>query len=149
MELEKYDRLKNYDNDIYKFESEGPKGRIKKAVKFRRVEGAGKNLYNLHFGDLIESTGEVNDLSVSNNKDRDKVLSTVAAIVHDFVKSRPSAIILAIGSTRARTRLYQMSIASFWSEISSEYNIYGKVNGDWVTFEKGVNYDGFLLFKKN
>ncbi len=149
MELKKYDRIQDYDNYTYEFESEGPKGKIRKVVKFQPVEGAGENLFNLYFGDFIESTGKVDDLSVSNNKDRDKVLSTVAGIVHDFMESRPRTIILAVGSTKSRTRLYQMSICSFWPDINSIYNVYGKLNEEWLTFKKNVNYNGFLLFKKD
>jgi hypothetical protein len=149
MNLEKYDQIKVYDNYVYEFYSEGPKGRIRKIVKFQPVEGESSNLFNLYFGDFIESTGKVNDLSVSNNNDRNKVLFTVAAIVHDFMKFRPAAIILAVGSTDVRTRLYQMSICAFWKEISSEYIVYGNSNDEWVCFEKNVNYEGFLVFKKD
>ena len=110
MNLEKYDQITVYDNYTYEFHSIGPKGRVRKMVKFQPIEGASNNFFNLYFGDFIESTGKMDDLCVSNNNDRNKVLLTIAAIVHDFMKSRPTAFILAVGSTNARTRLYQMSI---------------------------------------
>jgi hypothetical protein len=36
---------------LYKFESIGPKGIIKKIVQYTPVRGIGKDLYNLSFGD--------------------------------------------------------------------------------------------------
>lgn len=149
MEWERYELVKDDAEFRYEFYSEGPKGRIKKVVEFQQLQGMSDNFYNLYFGDFVESTGKIDSLSVSNNKDRSKILLTVAAIVHDFMQYQPKAIILVIGSTNVRTRLYQMSISFFWQEIGSLYVVYGKSNDEWGCFEKNVNYDGFLIFKKD
>jgi hypothetical protein len=149
MEWERYELAKDDAEFKYEFYSEGPKGRIRKVVEFQQLQRMSDNFYNLYFGDFVESTGKVDALAVSNNKDRSKILLTIAAIVHDFMQYRPKAIILAVGSTNARTRLYQMSISFFWKEIGALYVVYGKLNNEWVYFEKNVNYDGFLMFKKD
>ena len=148
MELETYD-IKAWDKYSYTFYSEGPNGRIKKGINFQRMEEIGINVFNLAFGDVDESTGRINDLSISNNNDRLKILMTVAEAVIDFIQSVPNAIIIIKGSTLSRTRLYQMGISSFWSEIKRHYNIYGNLDNKWLPFQKGVNYERFLLFKKN
>jgi len=51
MEQERYDIDKDKNDFVYWFFSEGPRGRIKKAVRFRHMTDVGKNLFNLAFGD--------------------------------------------------------------------------------------------------
>jgi hypothetical protein len=149
MELEKYDLVRNDVSFNYEFYSEGPRGRVKKIVRFQKLSDEGKNVFNLAFGDLDESTGLIDDLAITNNNDRLKILKTVALAVADFIEFRPNAFVVAKGSTLSRTRLYQMGMSSFWSEISQQYNIYGKLGKEWLPFQKGVNYERFLIFKKN
>lgn len=148
MESERYDIDRSADSFSYEFYSEGPRGRIKKAIIFRPFRRIGRNVYNLAFGDLNELYGHIDDRTISNNGDRLKILHTIAAAVIDFVKFRPDAIILVRGSTLSRVRLYQMAMSSFWSEISQQFEIWGKLEEEWLPFEKGVNYEEFLIFKK-
>ena len=101
----------------FEFDSDGPKGIIRKVVRYSYQVANGVSYYNLGFGDLDSSTGRINDLVVTNNKDREKVLATVAGTVLDFTKQFPDAIVYAKGSTLARTRLYQIGIAANWDEI--------------------------------
>ena len=42
----------------YEFFSEGPKGKIKKVVRYRLIEAYPNKVYNLGFGDKDETTGE-------------------------------------------------------------------------------------------
>jgi hypothetical protein len=118
-------------------------------IRFRQVKELGNNTYNLVFGDWDETAGHLDDRTISNNNDRLKVLSTVARSVVEFLKSRPDAIILVRGSTFPRVRLYQMAVSTYWPIINQQYEIYGKVAGKYLPFEKGINYQEFLLFKKN
>jgi hypothetical protein len=148
MELESYEVEKNADKSDYFFYSQGPIGRIRKVIRFRRIRELGVNTYNLAFGDLVESTMELNDRSVTNNNDRLKVLATVAKVVDDFINSRPNAIIYVKGSTLSRIRLYQMAIAAFWLEISIRYVVLGKTKDEWIFFRKGVNFEEFLVYRK-
>lgn len=84
--------LNPYDIDTkpnflnFEFFSEGPNGRIKKIIQFRRVIAPGfpDPIYNLGFGDYNEEEGKMDDLVVSNNKDSEKVLVTVATAVTLF-----------------------------------------------------------------
>lgn len=148
MEQERYTVERVEDAFVYRFFSEGPKGKILKMVRFQHAPELGRNAFNLAFGDLDESTGRLNDRIISNNGDHLKVLHTVAITILDFVNFWPKAIIRIEGSTPSRTRLYQMGIASFWLEISKEFQVWGELGGNWVPFKKGVNYNGFLIFKK-
>jgi len=146
--MERYNVERDEEDFVYLFYSEGPKGRIRKMVRFQRIPDFGRNVFNLAFGDWDDLAGKMNDEVVSNNNDHLKVLNTVAGVVLDFVNLWPNAIIKIEGSTYSRTRLYQMGISSFWQEINQEFEIYGKNDRDWVPFKKGVNYKAFLIFKK-
>jgi hypothetical protein len=133
---------------IYEFYSEGQRGRIKKIIQFQRADHLGKNVFNLAFGDFNRATGSMEDGAVSNNGDQLKFLHTVAEAVVRFLREWPEAIILIQASTSSRIRLYQMRIAGFWSEISQQYEVQGELRKKWFPFQKGVNYERFLIYKK-
>jgi hypothetical protein len=148
MEWERYEIMEDSDSLTYDFYSNGPKGRIKKRIKFQPERNLGRNVYNLMFGDYHEITNFIDDSAVSNNGDRKAVLRTVAQAVDVFVNLNPRAIIHIKGSSPARTRLYQIGIASAWREINERYDILGKNKNNWIPFKIGVNYEAFLVFNK-
>ncbi|TKT94092.1 DUF6934 family protein [Dyadobacter frigoris] len=147
MDATRYVLTKDYDPFIYQFISNGPRGDIKKIIQFQLID-LENNLYNLAFGDWNELTKQMDDLVVSNNHDKQKVLTTVAFAVKDFIENYPNANIFAKGSTHVRTRVYQIGISLFLEEISNYYRILGYVDDQWELFETGVNYESFLLSKK-
>ena len=69
MDLECYEYQRRYAFREYEFYSEGPKGRIRKIVRFRPFSINGFPCYNLGFGDWNETLGEVEYTIVSNNGD--------------------------------------------------------------------------------
>jgi hypothetical protein len=148
MEWERYDIEEGGDGLTYDFYSDGPKGRIRKAIKFQHWPEMGHNVYNLSFGDYDEATDRILDNTVSNNGDYRAILRSVADSVEKFVNSHPQAIILIKGLTASRSRLYQMGIAFAWSEITNRYEVWGRQANEWSPFEKGINYEEFLVFSK-
>lgn len=145
MQVERYPFIKHPKRYFYEFESAGPNGLITKVVEFSRLQWQENEVYNLAFGDWNENAHFINDLVISNNADKDKVLATVAATVIEFMQEHPSAIIFAVGSTASRTRLYQMGIAKILNEINQFYEIQGYINDLWEPFQRGVNYNAFLF----
>lgn len=137
-------------NDRMEFEfcSEGPKGKIAKGIKYQFMYGNEVPFYNLAFGDLNGQTGEINDLSISDNADKELILATVAASVIMFTDNFPGAAIHAEGSTPSRTRLYQIAIASNYDDIVNLLSVFGYKNGSWHVFEKNVNYEAFVVMRK-
>lgn len=125
----------------FEFDSIGPKGKIRKIATFIRIK---PNLYSFGFGDWDQATSDINDTAISNNGDGTKVLSTVAAIIHDFTMVFRDAVIYIEGSTPARTRWYQMNINGYWNEINELFRIQGHRGGKWEPFQKGVNYSAFM-----
>jgi glycerate kinase len=89
-----------------------------------QIEGV-KNLYNLAFGDILDDSSEINDLSITDNQDRDKILATVVSTVYEFTKRNPKAKIFIAGSTDARNRLYRMAIDKYFDELSETFDIKG------------------------
>lgn len=148
MNLDHYDLNPRAGNFYYEFYSEGPKGRIRKLIQFHLVQDSPDVVYNLGFGDWVDEMGDVDDLAISNNNDRKKVLSTVAQAVLIFTRKHKNAFIVAKGSTPSRTRLYQMGIAEFYDDIEPLFYVSGRIGNQWLPFEKGKNYDAFLIKRK-
>ena len=71
MEWESYELKRSEGRLQYKFYSEGPQGRIVKAVRFQHRPELGREVYNLAFGDYDERTDRLDDRIVSDNGDRE------------------------------------------------------------------------------
>ena len=148
MNLEQYSIISDSSHLSYKFESVGPKGIIRKVVRYTLIKDLFENYYNLSFGDWDEITGRIDDNIISNNNDTKKVLLTVAFTALQFVNHFPEAEILIVGSTKSRTRLYQMAINENIIEIDKLFELQGFRNGDLEKFKTGINFDAFLIKKK-
>jgi hypothetical protein len=134
----------------YTFYSEGSKGRIDKIVLYTYLMTLGGiPYYNLGFGDHDDKNDQINDLAVSGNGDRDKILATVAYTAIEFSSHFHKCRIVIQGSTLSRTRLYQMGIARHHQEISQLFDIQGMTEtGELVPFKRGENYRAFLASRK-
>ena len=99
-------------------------------------------MYNLAFGDGVES---LNDLAVSDNGDTEKVLATVATAAEYFLRTHPAALLYAVGSTLARTRLYRSGFTRFLPRIQPEFLLFGVVDGEPEPFEPGRPYEAFII----
>jgi hypothetical protein len=147
MNLERYSYFTTNDFQEYSFYSEGPRGTIKKIVKFMKAQDD-PVIFNLGFGDENPETGMVSDAVTTDNKDRDIVLATVANTINTFCDHYGNHYIYAEGSTPARTRLYQMGISRLWSEINKDFEVMGLKDGTLSGFQQNVNYDAFLVKRK-
>ncbi|MHA4807397.1 DUF6934 family protein [Flavitalea flava] len=145
MNYENYPVIASNNYQKYLFFSEGPQGIIAKGVIYSQIVG---DLFNLSFGDWNEGFQQMDDFTRTNNGDRNKVLATVAFTVIDFSRIYPDARLYIRGSTIGRTRLYQIGISVNFLIISELFNILGLFMDNWETFEKGRNYEAFLITKK-
>jgi hypothetical protein len=145
MRLEQY-QVKAYE-DLFEFEfiSEVPKGNITKLVQYSKID---ENAYNLAFGDKKEGENEIDDKIITDNKDSQKVLATVAATVLAFTEKYSQVWIIASGSSKSRTRLYQIGISTNYEELQQYFNVYGYYDRRWVKFQKNVIYDAFAVKRK-
>jgi hypothetical protein len=147
MKYSKYDVKSSKSLLDFEFLSEGPRGSIRKHVIFEPFENA-PTIFNLGFGD-IESSGEINDMVVSNNRDSQQILSTVGQVVSLFFAKYPACQVFATGSTQSRTRLYRIGIANNLEEIQGNYDVFGFIEGEWEAFRKGRDYVAFLIALKS
>lgn len=145
MNLDHYS-LFTTDFQDYEFYSSGPKGKIKKVVRYRKIEDD-PITYNLAFGDETKG-GDINDTVITDNQDRDMVLASVVNTINTFCDHFGNHFIYAEGSTSVRTRLYQMGIARLWNEISTEFYVWGYRENSWHEFKINVNYEAFLAKRK-
>jgi hypothetical protein len=116
-------------DEIYTFESVGKYGSIQKVVSFIEFKD---NVFNIGFGDLDPFTDEIDDKIVSDNGDMKTVLATIIAIIKDFSKKNPSAYIYFEGSSKSRTRLYQIVMNLYYDDFSQDFELFGSVNDDIV-----------------
>lgn len=130
------------EDRLYSFTSHGKKGRIKKVVQLQLIEN---EAFNLCLGDWIDETGEIDDLTVTDNGDMEMVISTVVEIIRRFLSLRPGRSVQFAGSSAARTRLYQIVIHHNYEIFSERFRIWGLLNGNWHPFEKNVNNEAFLV----
>ncbi|EHQ24802.1 DUF6934 family protein [Mucilaginibacter paludis] len=81
-----WERYNYYTNNYqaYEFFSEGPKGRIRKLVVFTKIPDTDPSIYNLAIGEAHPVTGKIDDEIISNNRDRDIVLATLANTIASF-----------------------------------------------------------------
>ena len=128
---ERYELELEADAVLFEFTSIGPKGRIPKLVMYSKTSD--KDVYNLAFGDKNIITGGIDDLAVTDNKDSQKVLTTVAFTAYAFLSKYPNAWINATGSTKVRTRLYQMGISTNLEDIMADFVIFGKQRRQMVS----------------
>ena len=150
MRYEKYDNvIASWDKLEFQFESEGPKGKIKKVVQFAQTQN--EDIYNLAFGNL-NIDGSIDDETTNDNKDRNKIFATVAATVYEFSARYPDKKIFFCGTTSERTRLYRMALTVNLEDLKKDFRIYGVLKGidsfEKVLFQKGVDYFGFMVKRK-
>ena len=133
------------DGREFKFISDGPKGKIQKIVQFTETQDPA--IYNLAFGDLLPG-GEIDDHIKNDNKDRNKVLATVATTVFEFTARNAGKFVFFTGSTPERTRL-----SVNLEELDRDFEIFemSLVRGCYYAkpFLKGEEYSGFLVKRKS
>jgi len=146
MKYEVYENIAVQDDfNRFDFISIGKKGLVRKRVSFSKTEM--DKVYNLAFGDVDEKD-ELDDLSVSDNGDRNKVLATVVNIVVSYTNRYPGRWIFFQGSSESRTRLYRMAIGLNLEELSIKFNIYGLIDNELIPFSKNLNASMFLIVGK-
>lgn len=146
MKLDRYEIKAGEELTTFEFISEGPKGKISKLIQFTLTNYEG--LYNLAFGDKDPITGDIDDRSISNNGDSERVLATVVAAVYAFTDRYSDVWIYATGSTKVRTRLYRIGISKYLDEAQDDFLIYGQIHNEWEEFVKGRDYEAFVVKKK-
>jgi len=135
------------DFNFFEFISVGRKGNIPKRIAFEPTKWS--NVFNLAFGDITEDD-QIDDLNISDNGDRNKVLVTVVKVVETYTEKFPDRWIYFAGNTEHKTRLYRMAISLNLEELSEKFEIYAelKENEAIVPFEKGLNIKGFFVKRK-
>lgn len=146
MNLPQYPLTASTDHLNFEFYSDGPNGKIKKVIRYTRFEEL--EVYNLGFGDKYETTGKIDDLTVSNNLDRDKILGTVVNSILYFFRMHPSARIIFVGRTPVRMRLYMIQIAKHWNLVNQVVSLEGFIDQRWEPYRQNRSYEVILIAKR-
>lgn len=133
----------NPTGDIYEFESIGPKGVIRKVVRFDESD---TGYYNLALGDVREN-GAIDFKATSNNNDILTVLNTVAAIIEYFNKIHPRSLIFIQGNDDKRTKTYQWRLKRSLQLSASKFGFLGLKEDtySWELFNESEVYAAFLV----
>jgi len=145
MDFEHYAYQAKPGYEEYDFYSEGPKGRIRKVVRFKSTDMLGFRCYGLSFGDWNEEIGKIQYNIKSNNGDTEKVLATIWCIILDFISRIPKASVFIEGFNLVRTRRYRISINRMLNEIRKTFYVYGDTGENWEPFQRDTDYLGFLI----
>jgi len=147
MKYEVYSEL-NFTDDfsVIDFLSIGKNGAIPKRITFTTTEL--EYVYNLAFGDIDEN-GEIDDYTISDNGDRNKILATVVNVIDDYTKKYPERWIFFRGSTKERTRLYRIAVGVNLEELSRKFDIYAFDQEEVKLFAKDMEINAFLIKRKN
>ena len=107
-----------------------------------------ENFYSLALFD-VRNDGSLDDMSVTNNGDMEKILLTVFKTFSVFFAHYPDQVVIFSGSTQSRTRLYKIAISHELSSITDIYNVYGFKENSFELFQKNQPYTGFLVSLKS
>jgi hypothetical protein len=88
--------------------------------------------------EILIKEGELNVHSISNNGDRNKVLSTVCQAIELYLKKYPTKIVYFKGSTEERTRLYRIIISNNLKHFDLHYDILSEQESDFVAFRSNI-----------
>lgn len=65
--------------------------------------------------------------------------------MYAFCYRRPEAWVFAMGSTPARTRLYQIGLNRFYTQVVEDFDLYGFQGTEWLSFQPNASYDAFVV----
>ena len=104
----------NENKTRFQFQSVGKRGIFEKVIQFMPLPNG---LYNLALLDYNQVTGEENNLSITDNGDMPEVLATVMKAIIIFFTEFPDRTVYFKGSSKSRTRLYQISINKVYLDL--------------------------------
>jgi hypothetical protein len=130
----------------FEFESISPEKTILKVIEYEPIDENGL-YYNLALVD-IDKDGKYSDNIVTNNKDTEKIFGTIAQTIDYFFEIYPHGRILIFSNDIYRIRLYRMIIANYSKEKEHFWSFYGFLDGRFEFFEKGKNYEAFMITLK-
>ncbi len=146
MNVSVYELTISKDRLRYEFVSVGSKGQIRKLIEYTYLSGVG--FWNLGFGDLDETTGQVSDSVVSDNGDGRKVLASVIQSLLSFLNTHPAEAIIFTGSDERRTRVYHRIAIQYQREFLSLLTINGLTeDGFEEAIETDKSYLAFVIRK--
>ena len=105
-------------------------------------------VFQLIFGNLV-AENEIDDISVNDNGDRNKILATIADAVNKYTKRYPARWIYFAGSSKSRTRLYRLAIGLNLEELSLTFDIYARTPNGMVPFSKNMEATEFYVRRKS
>lgn len=99
-------------------------------------------MFSLGLGDEL-SDGTLSDITITDNKDMEIVIGSVAFAITIFLRTFPERSVFIRGSTDSRTRLYRIILSHSKNEIMSRFSMYG------LLYTSDRPYTAFLIRTKS
>ncbi|MEK7256593.1 MAG: hypothetical protein AAB316_17695 [Bacteroidota bacterium] len=139
-----YSFVSEAENTLFPFQSEGENGIFDMAVEFQKMSA---NQYNLALG--VYDEGEFRDDLETNNGDFWKIMSTVAAVLFEFFRSHPAAVVQIRADEQRRLRVYNGIFQKRKADIERHFKISGMIGNIRSPFDPNRFYDGFEIKLKH
>ena len=148
MSRPKYSLISISDDRLrFEFESISPEKTVVKVVEYEPIDENGV-YFNLALVDMDEN-GNFSDNVITNNRDTEKVFGTIAKTMDYFFQENPKRRILIFSNDKLRIRLYRMIISNYSHEKEQDWSFYGLLDEKFEIFEKGKNYEAFMVALKS
>ena len=131
----------------FEFESIGLEKIVAKVVEYEPVDENGV-YFNLALVDMDED-GDYSDNTITDNKDTEKVFGIIAKTIDYFFEKKTKGRILIFSNDKRRIRLYRMIISNYSDEKEQNWRFYGLLAEKFEKFEKGKNYEAFMIALKS
>ena len=135
-----------YYEDRYYFNCQTKSGWIIKSIVFNQLEK--EEFFNLALFDYLEVEKEWSDTNRSHPIKLSMLFFTVCAIVLDFLKKNPDAIVSFEGNTQSRSRLYNIFISQHLNFFNNQFQVLGDTEFEIEKFQTNKKYSTIYIIRK-
>ena len=117
-----------------------------KSVLFDKLED--EDLFNLALFDYLEDYEEWSDTNRSQPIKLSMLFFTICAIVLDFLRKHPDAIVSFKGNTESKSRLYNIFISYHLDFFNDTFQVLGEDGDDIEKFQANKKYLTIYILRK-
>jgi len=133
-------------NDRYLINCPTKSGWMIKSVLFNKLED--EDLFNLALFDYLEDNEEWSDANRSQPIKLSMLFFTICAIVLDFLRKHPDAIVSFQGNTQSKSRLYSIFISYHLDFFNDKFQVLGDDGDVLEKFQTNKKYSTIYILRK-
>ncbi len=133
-------------DDKYYINCPTKSGWMIKSVLFDKLED--EDLFNLALFDYLEDKEEWSDTNRSQPIKLSMLFFTICAVVLDFLRSHPDAIVSFQGNTQSKSRLYSIFISCHLDFFYDKFQVLGDDGDEIEKFQANKKYLTIYIIRK-